>query len=237
MAQITTTELDRSWYRISSGTFRLETTRPVFNGSLNNFIQAGSATFQRWVCDFNFVIMERKDWQPLEAFFTNIQDGNYAFTLYDSSKALPLGEGAGFDPNSENFAIVDEDMSEYFLEGGFYDGATHCHIRDEAKRHSNIIVVKNLPANTLVLRSGDNFSLGGNLYQTTGDCRTDANGEVSIYFKWKLHKPALPNDIINFRNPTGRFILVDPESGVINKLPAHLGEASALKAIEVPYYE
>ncbi len=233
---ITTIQLPTEFYRVKSGTFRQVPVQSLYlSGFVPNAPRSGGARFLRWVCDVQFTRLAREQWQKYEAFIALLSDRPYAFTLYDPSKILPLGVGAGFSKTGEAYHWLDPSgLTQHFDDGHWRDGATFCKVKSAADRQANSIVVEGLPVSSVILKTGDNFSVGGNLYMASGDVQSDASGDARINFVWRLHKSVSASDLVDFHKPRGRFVLVDPSSGGVMKSTSTNGDAN-LKAIEVPF--
>lgn len=228
MDTLTTAELPTEFFKVTGGSFRLAPVASVFQSPFApQVIRMGSARFMRWECSLDLAIMQRAAWQRLEAWIATIADRPFAFKLYDSAKELPLGSGAGFDP------VGGTPISSQFA-GNVYSGATHCKIKLAAPRHATSVVVKGMPVSSRVFKAGDHVEIGGNLYMVRGDVLSDSAGDARIDILWRLHKPALANDLVSFRWPRGRFMIPDLGTGDVMRDLATHGQAS-LAAIEVPY--
>lgn len=233
MDRLVTAELPRSFFKVRGGTFRLKPVGSYFQSPFApQVIRMGAARFMRWECSLELAVLERAAWQRFEAWMATIADQPFAFKLHDTAKELPLGAGAGFDPDGTELTVTGS--STFSIPGGLHAGATHCKLRDAAARHATSVVVKGMPVSSRVFKAGDHVEIGGNLYMVRGDVLSDAEGAARIDIMWRLHKPALANDLVTFRNPTGRFMIPDLSVGEVMRDTATHGQAS-LAAVEVPY--
>lgn len=234
MDNIKTVCLPSEFYRVTSGSFDLLPSQSVFQGSFANNIRFNGPRFMQWRCELQSTVQTREQWQKYQAWRARNISGPTAFEMYDPGKELPLGVGAGFDPSGTPPGFADPDASVHYFDGPFYDGPTFLKVKTNAPRKANILLVKDAPASSVILKSGDHFSVGHNLYMVTGDVRSDASGDAAITFSWRLHKPALAGDLVTLRNPSGRFIMVDMNSGQVARELAGLGSFQ-LMAVEFPY--
>lgn len=231
-----TVKLPDEFFKVVSGSFGLVTVQTQSNSPFSpNAVRYGGARFQQWTCDLEMARMNRETWQAYEAWAANIMDKAFAFELYDPTKQYPLGLNGGI--NSETLKTLTNQpftsgSGDSYISGGIYDGSTFCRVLNDYARYSNSIVVEGLPVDSVVLKRGDNFSLGGNLYMVRGECKSNSEGQARIDFLWKLHKPQIEGDIVDFYKPKGRFIMPDGIAAV-SKSPPLLGNFN-ISAAEYP---
>lgn len=235
MTEIVTVDLPEAFYKVQGGSFRLMPMQSIFQSMFN----AGGYRFEgargmRWVGQIDLVIQKRETWQKFDSFIARVADRPYAFNIYHPSKKLPLGIGGGIDFSGDPEEFEDPDTSLHGFDGGLYDGASFCSVKEDAPRYANSFVVEGLPVSSTILKDGDHFSVGGNLYMATGDILSDANGDARLDFVWRLHKPVVAGDLVDFRNPPGRFIIQDQESAQVALRAVELGEAS-FSVVEFPF--
>ncbi|MCP4935508.1 MAG: hypothetical protein GY927_15210 [bacterium] len=234
---ITTVSLPEDFYFVKNAKFQLKPVQQIFISQyVPDMPRFSGPNFMRWVSDVELCALVREEWQKYEAFVASMQGKPYAFTLHDSARCLPLGVGAGFDVDGPAQHWQDPDLStQHFDDGHWVDGATFCRVKENAPRYANSIVIKDVPANSTILKHGDHFSVGGNLYMANGVTLSDASGNARIDFNWRLHKPALSNDLVDFRKPSGRFVLIEGADGGVQKDNVTGFGYVSMQAIEVPY--
>ena len=176
-----------------------------------------------------------------EAFIDRLDGTSVAFRLWDPWRIYPRGVGAGiWNPRYPNGRktlgsyVID---GQYLIDGIYHinGGSTIAYVAEDARRHSDSVVMSGLVPNSLVFKVGDDFETGGNLYRVMDDAQSDSSGNARVFFSWKLWKPALAGDRINLHRPCGRFILADAEQGIIQRSYSS-GQAS-FQAIEIPVSE
>jgi hypothetical protein len=238
-----TIDLASTIYRPVSGTFHLTPEGEYFTGAFSALPRSTGPRHMRWMCDLEMAPLHdngledtRMTW---EATIARLQGSFVAMRLFDPTRGLPRGKGAGIYRVAHRLFAGDqfEIDGQYLIDGEYHitDGSSIAYVAQDEARYADSIVMTGLVPNETVFRAGDHFSLGGNLYMVSDDALSDENGESRVRFLWKLWKPALEGDRIDLCNPTGRFVMTDQNGGMLNKQPI-VGSAS-LAAIEVPYVE
>lgn len=176
-----------------------------------------------------------------EAFIDRLDGTSVAFRLWDPWRIYPRGMGAGiWNPRYPNGK---QSQGQYHIDvthhiDGVYHidgGSTLAYVAEDAERYADSLLMTGLVPSALVFKVGDDFEVGGNLYRVMDDATSDANGMARVLLSWRLWKPALAGDRINLHKPTGRFVMVDADQGVIQR--ANAGGQASFQAIEVPEFD
>lgn len=190
-----------------------------------------------WATELETTAMSFAETQMLEARLDRLDGGAVALRLDDPMRPLPQGMAAGIWQGSPAGTYTID--GSYLIDGVWHvdGGSTFGRVAADAPRWANAIRLGGLTPSALVFRAGDLFETGGNLYQVADDAMADAAGEATVLFGWKLWKPALAGDIVNFKQAKGRFVLRDLDGWQSSRTGAgNIGTAS-LSAIELPVME
>lgn len=238
MQDLITIDFPQDTFKMVEGTFDLRFFKNMYVSRLGvSRPSAAGSGHALWAVDVSIATMtvaSSKKWQARRARYI---DNDLAFRIYDPQRYLPEGSGAGFKTTNTELLFVGTDLVERSVADGLHwiGGKTYCTVYEAADRYASSVVLDGLPANELkVFKEGDFIELGGNLYMVVADANSDANGRTRIEIKWKLWKPALVGDVVKFDNPSGRFVMVDPESAQVVKTPG-FGTGAQLIAMEHPY--
>lgn len=230
-------DIDSSIYRVKAGTFHLMADSEYFTGGKSIAPRSTGPRHMRWSCDLQMTTMSAKDGddktQKWEATMARVKSRPFTMRLYDPSKRLPSGKGAGIYRGQTGATVYQID-SQYQIDGqyGILGGATVAQVATAAERYADTLHLKGLLASSTVFKDGDHIEVGGNLYMVNGDAKSNSSGETTVRILWKLWKPALVGDVVNLQNPTGRFMLRNIDGGLLNRT-LNLA-AATLSAIEIP---
>lgn len=225
-------------------TFRLLPEGEVSGGAWSPVPRSAGPRHMRWSCDMQMENLRDDGFEDQRATWditvARMQGGAIACRLFHPARRLPRGVGAGIWRTSTD---SDHVGGSYLIDGAYYidgawriiGGSTIAYVGTAAPRYANALHMTGLVPNATVFHAGDHFETGGNLYMVSANCESDANGEATVPFVWKLWKGALEGDQINLRDPAGRFILVSKETGA-QAYTSLFGNAS-IQAAEVPYVE
>lgn len=218
--------------KVKSGTFRLRNIQVASGAALSGFVRATGLIAQRWAGDLDLEVMTRTEWQEWESFIARLAGLSVLFEIHDDRRPFPLGTAAGYDPAGAVYPITGTTITGATI----VTGAHSALVAEAAPRHAQALRLKGLVASAVVLKHGDLFGLGGNLYLVAGDVTSDASGEARVPFRWRLHKPAGLNDVVNFLRPTCRVQLKSAEEGDVTRAYAGIGRAG-VSFVEIPYTE
>jgi hypothetical protein len=217
---------------IEQGSLDLQSRQTSSDSVFSPFGIAAGLQEQFWTCKAETIQMERETWQLWKSFVARLKGRTVLFEVPALGQSLPLGVGGGF---SESGAIVT--LTGASLTGAtLREGATSALVSEAASRHAEAIILDfgDEQAEEVVLKPGDVFGLGGNLYMSVASVTADGDGVARVPFRTGLWKGASVGDVVNFRNPTFRAQLRDPNGGPVN-LTAPLFGKSSFDLVEVPY--
>lgn len=217
-------------FRIRSGSFDFENFQTGADSFLSMLTRVGGLQIQLWAAKLEFVTQRREGWQELQSFRAKLAGQLVLFEIYSPAKELPLGAGAGYASTNSILPITGTTISGATIR----EGGTTALVKEAAPRYAQDILLKGLKPSARVLRHGDHFGLGGNLYMCVANVNADANGEARVPFRWRLWRPAEVNDIVTLRNPTCRVQLRSPNEGTIEMDNVLHGECG-FSVREVPY--
>lgn len=215
---------------VKSGSFRLRNIQVSSGAALSGIVRATGIVAQRWAAEIDFEIMTRDQWQQWESFVGRLAGQAVLFEMHDTARPFPLAAAAGYRPTNAAYPITGTTVTGTSI----VTGAHSALVRDAAPRYAQSIIMTGLSASTVVLRHGDLFGLGGNLYLVVADVTSDAAGEARVPFRWRLHKAARANDVVNFLRPTCRMQLASVDGGDVTRGAANIGNAG-VSVVEVPY--
>lgn len=239
-----TLDLSASIYRVREGTFGLVPDMEISSGSWSTSYRTGGPRHMRWIAELAMAPMfddgdedRRMTW---DATVARMMGGYIAMRLYHPARVYPRGVGAGiFRPRDGSQSLGGQYTIDgaYLIDGVWHidGGSTLAYVGAAAPRYADAIHMTGLWPSSTVFVPGDHFELGGNLYMVTDICVSDASGECTVPFLWKLWKPALEGDQINLHKPTGRFVLASKDTGV-QRYDLVFG-ATSLEATEIPYVD
>jgi len=239
-----TLDLSASIYRVREGTFGLVPDMEVSGNAWDATYRAGGPRHMRWVAELGMAPQHddgaedrRMTW---DATIARLMGGYVAMRLHHPARIYPRGVGAGiFRPSRGSQSLGGEYSIDgaYLIDGTWHidGGSTIAYVGTDAARYTDALHMTGLWPSATVFHAGDHFETGGNLYMVTATCVSDANGECTVPFLWKLWKPALEGDQINLHKPSARFVLASKDSGV-QRYDLVFGAAS-LSGIEIPYVE
>lgn len=245
LASFVSVALPQDVFRVRQNTFRHRTWSQVSRSRYQPSVpRSTGARDMLWVASMETPPMSQASVLRLEAFFARLRWSSWCFTAFDPFRAVPQGVGNGHGISDELLFTTSgaADLS-FCSDLSLTLGSDRALVRDAAVRGATSIVVTGLNTDLegqAVVKEGDCFSIGQsgemNLHMAMADAICDASGECRIEFLAPLWKRALPNDTVQFVKPTGRFMLVDDETGEIVRDAALLGTTS-VSMIEVPYQE
>lgn len=217
---------------VEAGTFRLVTAHKSAGSMFAGGVRAYGLIQQRWEAECTLAPQAQEDWQALEAFIARLEGQVVLFTCHDPAHELPLGAGAGHSRTATGSAVT---ITGAAVSGAtVLTGATSAQVKTGAARDQRSVVMKGLLASSLAFRKGDFFELGRNLYMVTGDVTADASGEARVPFLPRLRYAAAADDIVNLKEPKGRFMLKTSDAGAVTRSPGLIGRGS-LSMIELPF--
>jgi hypothetical protein len=242
---IHTIDLPADLFRVQSNSFRLTPEGEFSTGQWAPTPRSTGPRFDRWTAKLDFGPFTKGASGDLrfkwEVFVARLRGTAVAFRMWDPLRVYPRGVGAGiWNPRSPNGR---RSLGQYTIDGanlidGIYhidDGSTIAYVGSDAARYADALHITGLVPSATVFKAGDHIEVGGNLYMIMDDALSDANGETTVLLAWRLWKPALVGDQVNLHKPTGRFVLLSPDEGTMQRSQA-TGEAS-IQAIEVPYLD
>ena len=214
-------------FSIQDGSFDLEPRQVASDTIFTSFVRAAGPVHMLWGCRLNLIDMEREAAQEFSSFRARVGGQVTLFTLRVPGHVLPLGAHAGFSESSPPYVITGTTI----LQGG----STGL-VLETAPRYAQAIMIDfgAESAGDVVLKHGDKFGLGGNLYMSVAVVTADASGHARVPFRWKLWKGAAVGDIVSFQNPTCRVQLRQANDGLQELTPPYIAKAG-FSAIEVPY--
>lgn len=226
--------LPTNLFVVESGTLELESRQTSSDSVFTSNVLAAGLQEQFWSCKIATSIMERATWQEWKSFMWRLKGRVVLFEVPALAQDLPLGAGGGFTEGNAAYPITGVSLTGVSL----LTGATTGLISEAAPRHAEAVLIDFGvdQADTVVLRHGDVFGLGGNLYGCTANVTADEDGLARVPFRAALWKGAQAGDVVNFRKPTFRAQLRNTNDGSVNLTPPDFGQAS-FTAVEVPYIQ
>lgn len=244
-----TIDLPGRLFRIQGGSFRLVPEGEFSTGQWAPTPRSTGPRFERWTAKLDFAPFTKGANGDLrfefEVWVKRLGGTSVAFRMWDPLRVYPRGVGAGiWNPRYPNalqnrgeykidgaYMVVGDDGKYYQIEGG----STLAYVGSDTARYSDALHLTGLVPSATVFKAGDHIEVGGNLYMIMDEAVSDANGETTVLLAWRLWKPALVGDQVNLHKPTGRFVLLNPEEGTMQRQYS-TGQAS-IQAIEVPFLE
>jgi hypothetical protein len=217
-------------FRIESSSFRLTPVQITSGAALSGFVRASGLVSMLWNGRINLAAMTDAQGREFESFIARLSGQAVLFEIPAPQRALPIGAAAGFASGNPAYPVDGVDLEGVKI----VTGSTTCLVRDAAPRYASAIMLKGLVPDTLVLRPGDTFVLGGNLYMVSGKVRSDGNGEARVAFDWRLHRPARAGDIVSFRRARVRVQLKAASEGEVERDTAGIARGG-FAFTEVPY--
>lgn len=229
-----TIDIAQSVYRVRANTFRRVTLGEYSTGAFMPVPRTAGPRFRLWATELDTASMSHDMTQEWESVIDRLDGGAYGLKLWDPMRELPRGAAAGVWRGSTPAQYTID--GSYLIDGKWHisGGATHAYVDADAARHADVLIMSGLVASATVLTPGDLFEVGGNLYSAIDTAVSDASGVAAVRFSWKLWKPALAGDRVNFLRPTGRFVLANPNEGWANR--DGMFASASLKAVEVPFF-
>lgn len=239
-----TIDIPESVYRVTEGAFGLVPDVEISTAAWGNLFRVSGPRHMRWVADLTMADMmacgaedARMTW---DATVARMMGGYVAARLYHPARVYPRGVGAGvFRSGYERETLGDGYVIDdrYLIDGVYHidGGSTLGYAEEDAPRYADSMVMTGLWPSATVLLAGDHFETGGNLYMVTDKVISDAGGKARVPFLWRLWKPVLAGDRINFHKPTARFVLSSADVGR-QTYTSLIGSAS-LSAVEVPHVD
>ncbi len=249
MSDVVTVTLPQDLFETQAGPFTLKHFRTrsasAFKPSRPDF---GPALESLWTFTIHAAPMSREVTIAMEAWFARLGGNDWAFRAYDPLRQYPLGEGGGFKLTNDEVLFTDDTPADlsFCSDLRLLEGSNTALVKVETARGSSSVLIKGLDtalAGKTILKTGDQFSIGlpgeMNLHMAIADCVCDASGETRIEFTAPLWKRVLPNDMVDFYRPTGRFALFNTDANDSVELVRSAGPLSVgtLSAIEFPYQE
>lgn len=217
-------------FLIKQGSFDLYNFQTGSQSVLSRAVRAGGMVEQRWGADLETGQLLYDEWMEWSSFMARLEGQVVLFTLRAPLPLLPRGAGAGFAAGNDPLAITGTTITgTTILQGG-----TTALVAAAAPRYARAIKLKGLKPSALVFDHGDLFGLGGNLYKVVAKVTSDAGGNATVRFRWRLWKPAAAGDLVTLSRPTCRVVLKSADSGRVTVTAPDLGNAS-LSVQEVPY--
>ena len=199
--------------RVRSGSFRLSNIQMSSGSQISNFVRATGLIAQRWTGQFDMATMSREKWQEWNSFIARIAGQSVLFEVRAPVQQLPLGVGAGFDEDNPDYTVTGVTVTGVDI----LTGATSAIVHSDTPRYAQSILIDfgGDQAGDTVMRHGDMFGLGGNLYLCTSNVVADEDGVARVPFRWKLHKAAFEGDIVELCKPTCRVMLKEANTGQV----------------------
>jgi hypothetical protein len=239
-----TLDLSASIYRVTEGTFGLVTDAELSTAAWGSIFRMGGPRHMRWIAELAMAPQyddgfedRRMTW---DATVARMMGGFIGMRLHHPARIYPRGFGAGiYRPGTGSKSLGGKHAIDggHLVDGVYYldGGSTLAYVGSDARRYADAIHMTGLWPSSKVFHAGDHFGLGGNLYMVTDNCTSDANGECTVPFLWRLWKPALAGDRIELHQPTARFVLASADEG--KQSYSSLIGSTSLSAVEVPYVE
>jgi hypothetical protein len=221
-------------FRVVSGSLRFENRQTTSEALLSRAVLAGGLHEQLWACDIETPTLAREDWQWWNATIAKLDGRVVLFNIPAVGQPLPLGVGAGFAESNPAYTITGTTISGTSI----LTGGTTAMVAETAPRYAQALRIDfgSAQAGVVVLKHGDVFGLGGNLYISTARVTADASGVARVPFRWRLWKGAEAGEIVTLRKPTFRAQLRTPDGGKVDLSVPTFGKAG-LQAIEVPFLQ
>lgn len=231
-----TYELPERFFRVSEGSFDLVSEGSVSQNSYFKLPRGTGVPVMRWTMDVTLATMDTDTVAAFRGWKANLGGVSACFTAYDPLLEMPRGLAAGYAATNKEvrFTHPDNGARSFARDFKILEGASHARVAENAPRYANTILVDGLPASGMILKTGDVFGIGGNLYMASRDAYSDASGVSRFAFNWKLHKGAAIGETVNFHRPRARFVLTGNDGMPIQLFNIGFGDVT-IKAIEMPY--
>lgn len=226
--------------KVREGTFDLEFRAITSDTVFTPFIQAVGPMAALWGCQLTLAAQlragtdDRAGWQEWQSFRARLGGQVVLFNLSAPGVALPLGAGAGYAPGNPAYTIGGLTLTGATI----LTGGTTAVVAAAAPRYATAIKMDfgAAQAGATVLKDGDRFGLGGNLYISVANATADDSGVAPVRFRTKLWKPAKLGDVVTLRRPTCRVMLRAPNESRVD-LDTALHGRTGFSAIEIPYID
>lgn len=233
-----TIDHDPDLYGVERATFHLEADGVESNDAWDFGRRIGPPRAMRWHCDLQYGPFDDDQRIRWDALIARTMGGYVAMRLHHPARHYPRGVGGGIYWSSGARLSIG---GSYSIDGGHLvdgvhaieGGTTIAYIGSDTARYADSLHMTGLWPSSTAFLPGDHFETGGNLYMVTDTAVSDANGECTVPFVWKLWKPALTGDAINLHKPTGRFV-ISGRAAAAQIYEGAIGRAT-LTAVEVPY--
>ena len=156
----------------SSVEFGLENNNQVFESPLSNSIQVSELTGARWYATFNLPPMKKDNALEYIGFLQRLQGRVHSFFGYDANHRSPSGTISG---------------STLLVNGANQTGTS--------------LILDGGANSTLVLKTGDFFSVNNELKMITANATTDGSGDVTVNFVPSLRSSPGDDAVITTTNP------------------------------------
>ena len=159
--------------------FGLETNTQRFESPLTKAVQRVLLGGSRWTATYSLPAMTRDRAAPWKAFFDLLEGSANTFNAYDPDCKTPRGAGTGTP----------------LVNGGSQTGST--------------LVIDGCTHGVTFLKTGDYFSVNGELKRLTSDALADGSGNATLHFKPALRNSPANNAPVTVLQPTCTMILAD----------------------------
>lgn len=159
--------------------FGLQTNTQTFISPLTRATQRLKLGGDRWLATYSLPYMNRTQASGWKAFLDLLEGGVNTFNAYDPDCLTPRGAGGGTP----------------LVNGGSQTGSS--------------LITDGWPANTIVLKAGDPFSVNGEYKRATADVLTNGSGQATIPFKPTLRSSPADNAPLTVTKPTCTMALTD----------------------------
>lgn len=235
-------DLPTDLLRVRSGSFQLLPFGQTAVGTFSPVARGAGAQFLFWRAKLEILGFTNNDEDLLgrwRVFLARLQGTYAAFPLFDPTRPLPLGAGAGvsqLEGYGDELLFSDPQGRPYSFARDLkvYPGATHCRVgENQARGHSNVLLTGLVPSSEC-FKTGDYLSIGRNLHHVITDARSDANGASRVSIEPPLWNGVVTNDLVQLGKPTGLFMLTDPQSGAMQHGLSGVSNAS-IEAVSIPW--
>jgi hypothetical protein len=236
-AEPLTYELPEQFFRVAEGSFDLVSEGSISQNSYFKLPRGTGLPVMRWTMDVTLATMDKDTAAAFRGWKANLGGVSACFTAFDPLLEMPRGMAAGYALSNREVKFTHPDLGTRSFARDFkiLEGASTARVAENAPRYADTILIDGLPVSSMILKTGDVFGLGGNLYMANRDAWSDASGAARVSFNWKLHKGAAIGETVNFHRPRARFVLTGNDGMPLRLFSVGLGDVS-IKAIEMPFF-
>jgi len=170
-----------SGIQIRAGRFGLKTNTQSFISPLSGDMQTAELPGARWTATYTLTPGKREEMAAINAFLVSLGGPAGTFYGYDPSAKTPRGAGGGTP------------------------------LVNGANQVGSSLITNGWPNSTLVLKTGDYFTVNSEYKMITADVSSNGSGAATLSFKPNLRTSPADDAPITINNPTCIMRLQDDE--------------------------